>query len=118
MANSAYVEEFNNYEDLLKWRLSEPNISNLTVITHMVGERTKRRLIMGCLMSDANGMAVQKERIQLPRIAGLIYDVLAPMEKSTEGEQIYFLVLDFVEASFRAPLCREERQYCVIKYRG
>ena len=73
------------------------------MITKTVGERTKRRLIMDCLMSGANGKTLQQERILLPRIADLIYDVLALLDKCEPGEQIFSLVLDFVDAFFRVP---------------
>ena len=60
LADSAYVDTYDSYEELLRWRFSEPIISRLKIITKTVGERTKRRLIMGCLMSGANGKTLQQ----------------------------------------------------------
>ena len=60
LADSAYAGTYDSYEELLRECLSEPIISRLKMITQTVGERTKRRLIMDCLMSGAKGNTPQQ----------------------------------------------------------
>ena len=118
LAESPYVDVFDDYESLLKWSLSEPIISKLKMVTKQQNNKTKRRLIMGCLMSGINGKSIQKERFLLPRIADLIFGVLALMEKCAGNELIHFMVLDFVDAFFRVPLNVDERHLYVVEYEG
>ena len=118
LADSPYVDVYEDYASLLKWCTSEPIISKLKMVTKHANNKIKRRLIMDCLVSGVNGQSLQKERILLPRIADLIFDVLALMEQCVDDEVIHFMVLDFIDAFFRMPLNPDERHLYVVEFEG
>ena len=60
----------------------------------------------------------RSERVISPRVAGAAFDALAAEVRSGHGDAVGFLVLDFAEASWQAPLGRSERRFFAAQLRG
>ena len=110
MLDSGY---FDVYESLTaaKAKLGGgPIMSKLKMITQIISvEVTKRRIILDCLTSGANGKATQRERVILPKIIDVVTDALNKLLICKDGQS--------GDAFFQVPLNPSERYCFVAKFK-
>ena len=93
-------------------------LNKLALITVWKDGALKHRLILDCRVSGTNSTTRKFERVVLPRIGDLIRDALRLKAQKGPGQELTWLVIDFVDAFFKVPLAHSEQHYFGAWYDG
>lgn len=118
LVNEGYIARFASLEACRDFLKSDPVLSKLGVILKIRFDKIKRRLILDCKRSHVNAGSVQVERIILPIVTDAIEDALSLLHLADDGEDVEWMVLDFVDAFWLIPLLTVEQRFYVARYRG
>ncbi len=79
---------------------------------------TKRRLILDAKESGVTECGRKNQRIMLPHVINLVYDVLSSHASCQDADLLEWLVLDITDAFWTLGLRASERHFFVGKFRG
>lgn len=113
-----YLKQFDDLEKCKQEVGDVPVVSKFGMIIKERGGRIKRRLILDSKESGVTQCARKNQRILLPSVISLVFDILAIGGKARSPQSIELLVLDVTDAFWTLPLRPKERKYFVGKLRG
>jgi len=110
-----WLGEYTSLEEVERVLGEKPILSKFGLVIKMRNGKLKRRLILDSKSSGVSIYASKRERVILPRLLDIIFDILGLMVNSDE---IDLFVLDFADAYWLMPLPPEERRWFVSKLRN
>ena len=96
----------------------KPVLSKVGVLTKVVGDKVKKRVIVDSHRSGVSDSTTKPERSVLPRVFDAVDDFMVQRRSATRDASTDFVVLDFTSAFFIIPFAWEERRFFVIRLRG
>ena len=75
-------------------------------------------MILDCRVSGANDAAHRFERILLPKAWDIVSGVMHLHKRTSPGENVELLVLDYADAFYMLPLVDCEKRYFVAYFDG
>ena len=112
------MEAFYSIEELQNYLGEKPVLSKVGVLTKVIGDKLKKRVIVDSHRSGVSGSTTKPERSVLPRVMDTVDDFMIERQSAAHGASTDFVVLDFTSAFFIIPLAWEERRFFVIRLRG
>ena len=112
------LEAFNSINEVQNYLGQRPVLSKVGVITKIVGNKMKKRVIVDSLRSSVSDSTTKPERSVLPRVLDVVDDFMVQRLSAYHKESTDFVVLDFTSAFFIIPLAWEERRFFLIRLRG
>ena len=112
------LEVFDSIEEVQNYLGQKPVLSKVGVLTKLVGDKVKKRVIVDSHRSGVSDSTTKPERSVLPRVLDAVNDFMVQRRSSTRDASTDFVVLDFTSAFFFFPLAWEERRFFVMRLRG
>ena len=112
------LEAFDSIEEVQNYLGQKPVLSKVGVLTKVVGDKVKKRVIVDSHRSGVSDSTTTPERSVLPRVLDAVDDFMVQRRSATRDASTDFVVLDFTSAFFIIPLAWEERRFFVIRLRG
>ena len=116
MTDAGFMKRFASLEECVQFLDGEqPCVSKFGEVVRIRDGETKTRLILDSKESGVTSCARKNQRIVLPTVNDLVFDVLDIMAKHHEVEGF---VMDIKDAFWALPLARQERRFFVGKLRN
>ena len=112
------MEAFDSIEEVQHYLGQKPVLSKVGLLTKVVGDKVKKRVIVDSHRSGVSDGTTKPERSVLPRVLDAVDDFMVQRRSATRDASTDFVVLDFTSAFFIIPLAWEERRFFVIRLRG
>ena len=112
------LEAFDSIEEVQNYLGQKPLLSKVGVLTKLVGDKVKKRVIVDSHRSGVSDSTTKAERSVLPRVLDAVNDFMVQPRSATRDASTDFVVLDFTSAFFIIPLAWAERRFFVIRLRG
>ena len=112
------LEASNSIEEVQNYLGEKPVLSKVGVLTKVIRDKLKKRVIVGSHRSGVSSSTTKPERSVLPRVMDTVDDFMIQRQFAAHGASTDFVVLDFTSAFFIIPLAWEERRFFVIRLRG
>ena len=106
------LETLNSIEEVQNYLGEKPVLSIVGVLTEVIGDKLKKRVIVDSHRSGVSSSTTKPERLVLPRVMDTVDDFMIQRQSATHfGKHTDFVVLDFTSAFFIIPLAWEERRF-------
>ena len=106
-----FLLELDSWDEVVQYLGSEPILSRFGVLKRWKGGRLKKRVVLDVKESRVTCITRRTHRVVLPRISDAIADALEMMSHLEPGQEVEWLVLDFVDAFWNVPLRHSERRF-------
>ena len=113
-----YLRQCDNLEQCARLTGADPVVSKFGLVIKEKNGKTKRRLILDSKESGVTQCAKKNQRILLPTVISLVFDLLAIGHKMAPGTNMEILVLDISDAFWTLGLRPSERKFFVGRLRG
>jgi len=110
-----WLKQLDSLKEVEDFLGEKPVLSKFGQIIKVKLDKIKRRLILDSKSSGVSEHASKLERVILPRLLDVVFDILSLMDDIAEVE---LLVLDFADAFWLLPLSPSERKWFVSMLRG
>ena len=119
LVDKGYVTKFSTLKGCIDNLNGDvPVVSKFGMIVKEKHGVTKRRLILDAKESGVTECGRKNQRIMLPHVINLVYDVLSSHAACQDADLIEWLVLDITDAFWTLGLRASERRFFVGKLRG
>ena len=98
------LEAFDSIEEVQNYLGQKPVLSKVGVLTKVVGDKVKKRVIVDSHRSGVSDSTTKPERSVLPRVLDAVDDFMVQRRSATRDASTDFVVLDFTSAFFIIPL--------------
>jgi len=110
-----WLKKFGSLQSLIDFFGENPVLSKFALIIKMRAGKLKTRLILNSKESGVSEQASKRERVILPRLLDVVFDILALL---SGGKSVELLVLDFADAFWLLPMAPQERRFFTSQHRG
>ena len=110
-----HVAAFDTYPELAEYTGGTPILSKLGIIEKIRNGVTSARTILDTKESGVKYITAKTQRVILPRLFDAVFSLLLLLSMNTDMgcclATVGAFVLDFSEAFWQIPICREEQRY-------
>ena len=89
------MEAFDSLEEVQNYLGQKPVLSKVGVLTKLVGDKVKKRVIVDSHRSGVSDSTTKPERSVLPRVLDAVNDFMVQRRSATRDASTDFVVLDF-----------------------
>ena len=110
-----HVAAFDSYEELAEYTGGKPILSKLGIIEKIRNGISSARTILDTKESGVKWITAKTQRVILPRLFDAVLTLLMLLAINTDAgcttATVGAFVLDFSEALWQIPICREEQRF-------
>jgi len=114
-AENGWLKSFDKFEDVVAFLGERPVLSKFGLVIRIRAGKRKARIILDSKSSGVSDTSAKSERIILPKLLDVVYDILNLL---ATGQEIELFVIDFSNAFWLLPLPVNERKFFVSVHRG